>query len=228
MEGVDEDLRRVLGDAFAREGAVQWASASRHRDARLAIVKAGKSARSRGSGQAMVGHICRCNRLDAYSGLRFRPRARRGRTANTSSTGSRGVHNYFGEQYGHTRTTTAGRAPAERRFQRRRRVAGALRRHRSGDGIEALRRRHACPDMLNAAPVLTEHPPREVPGHRDDRSRENAGRGPESLRRRTFLDIAARDLPLPICQCSSRSANHLLQSAICSRLVVADTMFHAA
>jgi len=74
MEEWSEDLRRVLGDAFAREGAVQCGFCIPGIVMRALPIVKQESARSRGSGQSNGGPHLPLHRLDAYSWMRFRPR----------------------------------------------------------------------------------------------------------------------------------------------------------
>ena len=156
MEGLEEDLRQVLGDAFAKEGAVQCGFCIPGIVMRASLlVKQGKAHDREEVAKALVGHVCRCTGwqriIDAIqtageawnNGKQVKP-------------GPARRHNYFGEQYGRTRTTTCknGNHPATGvgasvvRYGSIDQAIGAI------DFIDDMR----VPGMLHGAPVLTEHP----------------------------------------------------------------------
>jgi selenium-dependent xanthine dehydrogenase len=224
MEGLEEDLRRVLGEAFAQEGAVQCGFCIPGIVVRASLmVQQGKTGDRAEIAQGLAGHICRCTGyariIDAIQ------------TAGEAWKNGRKLvspvprrHNYFGEQYGRVRTTTYKNGS----------------RHSAGVGASPVRYGAIdqamgerpfvddmhVPGMLNAAPVLTEHArarllsvdaseaekmpgvvrvftAKDVPGHR--------GTG-----------LATPDLPVFVA---------IGETTCCIgdmfALVVADTMFHA-
>jgi selenium-dependent xanthine dehydrogenase len=224
MEGVEEDLRRVLGDAFAREGAVQCGFCIPGIVMRASLlVRQGKADDREEVAKAMVGHICRCTGwtriIDA-----IQTAGEAWKNGKQVSPGTARRHNYFGEQYGRRRTTTYknGSHPPTG-------VGASPVRYGGIDqamGTKAFVDDMRVPGMLNAAPVLTEHPrakflaidtseaegmpgvvriftAKDVPGHR--------GTG-----------LAIPDLPVFVA---------VGETTCCIgdmfALVVADTMFHA-
>jgi selenium-dependent xanthine dehydrogenase len=156
MEGVEEDLRKVLGDAFAREGAVQCGFCIPGIVMRASLlVKQGKAHDRNEIAQAMVGHICRCTGwtriIDAIQTA--------GEAWNNGKKVQMGParrHNYFGEQYGLVRTTTykngthpptgVGASPVR---------YGSI---EQAMGSKAFIDDMRMPGMLNGAVVMTEHP----------------------------------------------------------------------
>ena len=156
MEGLQQDLRKVLGDAFAREGAVQCGSCIPGIVMRASmLVKQGKAHDREEVAKALVGHICRCTGwsriIDAIQTA--------GEAWNDEKRVAQGParrHHYFGEQYGRVRTTTHknGSHPATG-------VGASPVRHESIDqamGAKAFVDDMRMPGMLHGAPVLTEHP----------------------------------------------------------------------
>lgn len=224
MEGVEEDLRRVLGDAFAREGAVQCGFCIPGIVMRASLlVKQGKTHDREEVAKALVGHICRCTGwariLDAIqtAGEAWQ----NGRKVNP---GLARRHNYFGEQYGRLRTTTYknGTHPPTG-------VGASPVRYGGIDqamGTKAFVDDMRVPGMLNAAPVLTEHPRAKFLGI----DTSEAEKMPGVVRIFTAKDvpghrgtgIAIPDLPVFVA---------IGETTCCIgdmfALVVADTMFHA-
>ncbi len=227
MEGVEEDLRRVLGDAFAREGAVQCGFCIPGIVMRASLlVKQGKAGDREEVAKALVGHICRCTGwtriLDA-----IQTAGEAWKNGKRVEHGLARRHDYFGEQYGLTRTTTAGKGTGS---------------NGSSNGVGASPVRYGgidqamgskpfvddmhVPDMLNAAPVLTEHPRAKFLGI-DTSAAENM---PGVVRIFTAKDVpgqrgtglAMPDLPVFVA---------IGETTCCIgdmfALVVADTMFHA-
>ncbi len=227
MEGVEEDLRRVLGDAFAREGAVQCGFCIPGIVMRASLlVRQGKAHDREEVAKAMVGHICRCTGwariLDA-----IQTAGEAWKNGKQLPDGLARRHNYFGEQYGQKRTTTAGKGTGNNGHSNG--VGASPVRYGGMDqamGSKPFVDDMHVPDMLNAAPVLTEHPrakflsidtseaekmpgvvriftAKDVPGHR--------GTG-----------LATPDLPVFVA---------IGETTCCIgdmfALVVADTMFHA-
>jgi xanthine dehydrogenase molybdenum-binding subunit len=156
MEGLEEELRRVLGDAFAREGAVQCGFCIPGIVMRVSLlVKQGKAHDREEVAKALVGHICRCTGwgriLDAIQTA--------GEAWNNGKQVKQGParrHNYFGEQYGRVRTTTYknGNHPPTG-------VGASPVRYGSIDqsmGTKQFVDDMRVPGMLHGAPVLTEHP----------------------------------------------------------------------
>ena len=224
MEGLEEDLKRVLGDAFAKEGAVQCGFCIPGIVMRASLlVQQGKAHDRDEINKALVGHICRCTGwqriVDAIQ------------TAGDAWNNGRKVEpgpgrrpNYFGEQYGLVRTTTykngdhpptgVGASPV-----------------RYGSIDQAMGTKQFVDDMrvsgmLHGAPVLTEHPrakflsidtseAEKIPGVKRIFTAKDVP-GPRGT------GIAARDLPVFVA---------IGETTCCIgdmfALVVADTMHHA-
>ena len=224
MEGLEEDLRRVLGDAFAREGAVQCGFCIPGIVMRASLlVKQGKAHDREEIAKALVGHICRCtgwNRiLDAIQTA--------GEAWNNGKKvipGAARRHNYFGEQYGRVRTTTYknGDHPPTG-------VGASPVRYGSIDqamGTKPFVDDMNVPGMLHGAPVLTEHPRAKILSI----DTSEAEKMPGVVRIFTAQDvpghrgtgIAVRDLPVFVT---------VGETTCCIgdmfALVVADSKFHA-
>ena len=224
MEGLEEDLRRVLGEAFAQEGAVQCGFCIPGIVMRASLlVKQGKTGDRAEVAQALSGHICRCTGwariLDA---IQTAGEAWKNGKQLVSRQPRR--HNYFGEQYGLKRTTTYknGTRPA----------AGiGVSTIRYGGIEQAMGERPFVddmyvPGMLNGAPVLSEHPRAKILSI----DTAEAEKMPGVVRVFTAKDVpghrgtglAVPDLPVFVA---------IGETTCCIgdmfALVVADTMFHA-
>ncbi|MEQ1946218.1 MAG: selenium-dependent xanthine dehydrogenase [Bryobacteraceae bacterium] len=222
MEGLQEDLRRVLGDAFAQEGAVQCGFCIPGIVMRAShLVVEGKATDRDEITKALTGHICRCTGwqriIDAIQ------------TAGEAwANGHKLVSDkprrddYFGEQFGLKRTTEA-------RPQGSNGVGASTIRYGSIDQalgqkkfVDDLR----LPGMLNGAVVLTEHPRAKVLSI----DTAEAEKMPGVVRVFTAKDVpgergtglAVPDLPVFVA---------VGETTCCIgdmfALVVADTMFHA-
>ena len=158
LEGVDDELRRVLGEAFILEGAVQCGFCIPGIIVRAShLVKEGKTSDRQAVAKALDGHLCRCTGyariLDAIqtageawnNGRHVGPEPRR--------------HFFFGEEYGLQRTTPRlnghheggiGQSPS-----RYRGIEQAL-------GDKPFIDDMFVPGMLYGAPVLSAHPRAKV------------------------------------------------------------------
>ena len=81
LEGIPEDVRKRMGEAFVLEGGVQCGFCIPGIVVRAAsLVQQGKTGDRAAIAKALDGHLCRCTGT-AGSSTRFRRRARRPRTA---------------------------------------------------------------------------------------------------------------------------------------------------
>jgi len=156
MEGVEEDLKKVLGDAFAKEGAVQCGFCIPGIVMRAShLVREGKAHDRDEIAKALVGHICRCTGWQRIiDAIQTAGEAWNSGKQVVPGPGRR--HNYFGEQYGRVRTTTYknGTHPPTG-------VGASPVRYGSIDqtlGTKPFVDDMRLPGMLHGAPVLTEHP----------------------------------------------------------------------
>jgi len=224
MEGLEEDLRRVLGDAFAQEGAVQCGFCIPGIVMRASLlVRQGKTGDREEVAKAMTGHICRCTGwariLDA---IQTAGDAWKNGKKLPSTTARR--HNYFGEQYGRKRTTTYknGTRPAAGVGASPVRYGGIEQAMGEKPFVDDMH----VPGMLNAAPVLTEHPRAKFLSI----DTSEASKMPGVVRILTAADVpgprgtglATPDLPVFVA---------IGETTCCIgdmfALVVADSMFHA-
>ena len=157
LEGLDEEMRRILGEAFVLEGGVQCGFCIPGIVMRASgLIRQGKTGDRAAVRKALDGHLCRCTGyariVDAIQ------------TAGEVYNNGRSLANreprrphYFGEQYGLTRTTTAaanangvGRSPA--------RYYGIEQAFGERPFVDDMR----VPGMLHGAPVLSDHPRAKV------------------------------------------------------------------
>jgi len=168
IEGLEEDLRRSLGEAFVLEGGVQCGFCIPGIVMRAAgLIKQSKTGDRAAIAKALDGHLCRCTGyariMDAIQTAGEKYHARKAGTCN--GNGACEEHprrpNYFGEQYGMQRNPANVR-PA------------------NGDGVGSSPSRYygveqafgqrpfvddmRVPGMLHGAPVLTQHPRAKVLG----------------------------------------------------------------
>jgi CO/xanthine dehydrogenase Mo-binding subunit/aerobic-type carbon monoxide dehydrogenase small subunit (CoxS/CutS family) len=159
LEGTDEEMRRVLSEAFAVEGGVQCGFCIPGILMRSALLlKQGRTDDREAIAQALTGHICRCTGygriIDAIQ------------TAGEAWNNGRHVdkteprrHSFFGEEFGMSRNPE---------FVRNNHVNGIGRSSLRYKGIEqALGERPFVDDMrvegmLHATPVLSPHPRAKV------------------------------------------------------------------
>jgi selenium-dependent xanthine dehydrogenase len=227
MEGMSEDMRRVLGEAFIKEGAVQCGFCIPGIVVRASLmVEKGKTQDRAEIAKGLAGHVCRCTGyariIDAIQ------------TAGEAWNDGKEVqsreprrHFYFGEQYGHTRTTTAGRGSGHNGHSNG--VGASPDRYMGieqamGDKpfVDDMR----LPGMLHGAPVLSVHPKAKILAI----DASAAAAMPGVVRIFTAADVpgprgtglAIPDLPVFVA---------IGETTCCIgdmfALVVADTMFHA-
>jgi len=222
LEGVDDELRRVLGEAFILEGAVQCGFCIPGIIVRAShLVKEGKTGDRQAVAKALDGHLCRCTGyariLDAIqtageawnNGRHVGPEPRR--------------HFFFGEEYGLKHTTPplnghheggVGQSPS-----RYRGIEQAL-------GDKPFIDDMFVPGMLYGAPVLSAHPRAKVMAIET----AEAAAMPGVVRIFTAADVPGQrgtglnypDLPVFVA---------VGETTCCVgdmfALVVADSMFHA-
>jgi selenium-dependent xanthine dehydrogenase len=160
LEGVSEDLRRVLGDAFLLEGGVQCGFCIPGIAIRAAgFLQRGHACDRESIAKALDGHLCRCTgyariidaiqtAAEAWTDHKELPRDQPRR------------HFYFGEEYGFSRTSMArngnghsngiGASPS--------RYLGLEQALGEKPFVDDLR----VPGMLHAAPLLSPHPRAKV------------------------------------------------------------------
>ena len=138
LDGIPEETRRIIGDAFVLEGGVQCGFCIPGIVVRAAsLIEHGKSDDRDAIAKALDGHICRCTGygriIDAIQ------------TAGEASRNGGQLpkeprrHHFFGEDFGLHRNPKFG----DGRGRSCRRLAGAAGRPRADAGREAVRRRHA-------------------------------------------------------------------------------------
>jgi selenium-dependent xanthine dehydrogenase len=223
LEGVPEDMRRVLGDAFVLEGAVQCGFCIPGIVIRASgLLRHGHTHDREEVAKALDGHLCRCTGYariidaiqsagEAWNDHKQLPREEPRR------------HCYFGEEYG------LSRDPA---FQNGKRANGIGQSPSRYLGIEqALGEKPfvddmRVPRMLHAAPVMSPHPRAKVLAI--DTSEAQAMAGVERIftapdvpgQRGTGLAIP--DLPIFVAVGETTCCVGDILA-----LVVADTAFHA-
>ena len=228
LEGVPEDMRRVLGEAFLLEGAVQCGFCIPG----IVIRASGLLQRNRTQDREEVaksldGHICRCTGyariVDAIqtAGEAWGAQKELGHQQLQSEEPRR--HSYFGEEYGMSRKA------APQNGKRANGIGASPSRYL---GIEqALGEKPFVDDMrvagmLHAAPVLSPHPRAKVLAI--DTSHARAMQGVERIL--TALDVpgqrgtglAIPDLPIFVAVGETTCCVGDILA-----LVVADTAFHA-
>jgi len=162
LEGVPEETRRAIGDAFVLEGGVQCGFCIPGIVIRAtSLIEQGKSDDRQAIAKALDGHICRCT---GY-----------GRIIDAIQTGGEAVRNggrlprteprrhlFFGEEFGRTRTPAFETAGPERPASRTNHGIGVSVARQGGleqalgdkPFVEDLQ----VPGMLHGAMVLTQHP----------------------------------------------------------------------
>jgi len=154
LEGLPEEMRRVIGESFVLEGGVQCGFCTPGIAVRASsLIERGRTADRESVEQALSGHLCRCTGyariVDAIQ------------TAGEVWNNGRSVagrqprrHSFFGEQFGRRRTTTPGNGVG----QSPTRYAGLDQALGQRPFIADMR----VPGMLHGAPVLSDHPRAKV------------------------------------------------------------------
>ncbi len=155
LEGIPEDMRRVLGEAFVHEGAVQCGFCIPGIVVRASeLLRKGRTVDREAIAKALSGHLCRCTGYariidaiqtagEAWNNGRYMPKEPR-------------RHFFFGEEFGLRRGTSVNGANG---------IGQSIPRY---GGIEqALGERPfvddmTVPGMLHGAPVLSAHPRAKV------------------------------------------------------------------
>ena len=111
MEGVDAEMRRVLGEAFVHEGAVQCGFCIPGIVMRAAtLLKDNKTADRDAVAKALDGHLCRCTGyariLDAIQTAGEAWGDQESQNGKIVGNKPPRRHDYFGEQFGFSRTGT--------------------------------------------------------------------------------------------------------------------------
>ncbi|HEX5230193.1 MAG TPA: molybdopterin cofactor-binding domain-containing protein [Bryobacteraceae bacterium] len=164
LEGIPEELRRVLGDAFLLEGGVQCGFCIPGIVVRAAgLLQHGRTNDRDSIAKALDGHLCRCTGyariIDAIqtAAEAWRMSIEPDHKQLPNSEPRR--HHYFGEEYGLTRN------PAIRSGKRENGIGASPSRYLGLEQalgekpfVDDLR----VPGMLHAAPVLSPHPRAKV------------------------------------------------------------------
>ncbi len=221
LEGVPDDMRRVLGEAFLLEGAVQCGFCIPGIVVRAAGLLQRNRPQSREEiAKSLDGHLCRCTGyariIDA---MQTAGEVWNGQQRLPSEEPRR--HSYFGEDFGLTRTTKNGHrgngiGQSPSRYLGLEQALGAK------PFVDDMR----IPGMLNAAPVLSPHPRAKVLAIDTSRALEMPGvervftaadvPGPRGT------GLAIPDLPIFVAVGETTCCVGDILA-----LVVADTPFHA-
>jgi selenium-dependent xanthine dehydrogenase len=219
LEGIPEEMRRVLGEAFVHEGAVQCGFCIPGIVVRASeMVRKNKTADRDAVAKALSGHLCRCTGyariLDAIQ------------TAGEAWNNGRHMpeevrrHFYFGEEFGLRRSTSASVESG---------IGQSIPRYGGFDqalGEKPFIDDMSVPGMLHAAPVLSAHPRAKVLAIRT----EAALAMPGAVRVFTASDVPGPrgtgltipDLPVFVAVGETTCCVGDMLA-----LVVGDTMFHA-
>ncbi len=221
LEGVPDDLRRVLGEAFLLEGAVQCGFCIPGIVIRAAgLLQRHRTPSREEIAKSLDGHLCRCTGyariIDA---IQTAGEAWNGEHQLPSEEPRR--HSYFGEDFGLSRTTKNGHrgngiGQSPPRYLGLEQALGAK------PFVDDMR----VPGMLNAAPVLSPHPRAKVLAIHPSRALEMPGvervftatdvPGPRGT------GLAIPDLPIFVAVGETTCCVGDILA-----LVVADTAFHA-
>ena len=161
VEGLPEDTRRVLGEAFVLEGGVQCGFCIPGIIVRAAsLMKQGRAVDRNAVAKALDGHVCRCTGygriLDAIqtAGELCDSRSAQAAAERLSRNEPR-RHSYFGEEFGYRRNPAFAKTGhgdgVGRSIPRRRGLEQSLGEVPFVDDMRV-------PGMLHGAMVLTEHP----------------------------------------------------------------------
>ncbi|MDP8989159.1 MAG: molybdopterin-dependent oxidoreductase [Acidobacteriota bacterium] len=160
LEGVPEEMRNLLGEAFVSEGAVQCGFCIPGIVMRASwLIRSGRATDRAAIAKALDGHLCRCT---GYARILDAVQTAGEAWSKVNGNKGRGVipkeprrHFYFGEQYGRTRATPTkengiGQSPS--------RYYGIEQAMGDRPFVDDMR----VPEMLHGAPVLSEHPRAKV------------------------------------------------------------------
>ena len=218
LEGLPEEMRRVIGESFVLEGGVQCGFCTPGIAVRASsLIERNRTADRDSVEQALAGHVCRCTGyariVDAIQ------------TAGEIWNNGRSVagrkprrHFFFGEQFGRSRTTTPGNSVG----QSPTRYAGLDQALGQRPFIGDMR----VPGMLHGAPVLSDHPRAKIVSI----DTSAAAAMPGVVRILTAPDVpgqrgtglAIPDLPVFVAVGETTCCVGDILA-----LVVADTLFHA-
>jgi xanthine dehydrogenase molybdenum-binding subunit len=160
LEGVPEEMRNLLGEAFVSEGAVQCGFCIPGIVVRASsLIRSGRATDRNAVAKALDGHLCRCT---GYARILDAVQTAGEAWGKVNGNKGRGLvpkeprrHFYFGEQYGRTRSTSTkengiGQSPS--------RYYGLEQAMGDRPFVDDMR----VPEMLHGAPVLSEHPRAKV------------------------------------------------------------------
>ena len=157
LEGMSDEMRRVLGDAFVLEGGVQCGFCIPGILARASsLIQKGATGDRDAVARALSGHLCRCT---GYARIidAIQTAGEAWKNGGTLPRAEPLRHFYFGEEFGLHRTT----APKNGHGHPSSGIGQSLPRYRGleqalGENpfIDDMR----VPGMLHGAPVLSEHP----------------------------------------------------------------------
>jgi selenium-dependent xanthine dehydrogenase len=161
LEGMPEEMRKSLGDAFILEGGVQCGFCIPGILVRAShLVKQGQTEDREAVAQALTGHICRCTGYARIiDGIQTAGEAYKNGGAPPRSEPRR--HCYFGEEYGLKRN------PRFAKPSRKNGVGDSTSRYKGIDqalGEKPFIDDMFVADMLQAAPVLSAHPRAKILG----------------------------------------------------------------
>jgi len=220
LEGVPEDMRRVLSEAFLVEGAVQCGFCIPGIVIRASgLLRRGRTQDRQEVAKALDAHLCRCTGyariIDAIQ------TAGEAWVQKQAPSREPRRHSYFGEEYGLTRTTKNGHK-GNGIGQSPSRYHGIEQALGEKPFVDDMR----VPGMLHAAPLLSPHPRAKVLAI--DTSEAQAMPGVERIL--TAIDVpgergtglAIPDLPIFVAVGETTCCVGDILA-----LVVADTMHHA-
>jgi selenium-dependent xanthine dehydrogenase len=226
LEGVPQDMRRVLGDAFLLEGAVQCGFCIPGIVIRAAgLVQHGRTQDREEVAKALDGHLCRCTGyariIDAIQTAGETWCAQKDQDHKQMPSSEPRRHSYFGEDFGLTRTTKNGHK-GHGIGQSPSRYLGIEQALGEKPFVDDMR----VPGMLHAAPLLSPHPRAKVLAM--DFSEAQAMPGVERILTASDVPgqrgtgLAIPDLPIFVAVGETTCCVGDMLA-----LVVADTAFHA-
>ena len=208
VEGLPDETRRILSEAFVLEGGVQCGFCIPGIIVRAAsLMQHGKTGDRDAVAKALDGHLCRCTGYGRIlDSIQTAGEACRNGGVLPSAEPRR--HSYFGEEFGLRRNPafvaqrrTAIDATASGAIDRR-----AHRRARAGARRDAVRRRHARARHAARRDGADRAPAREGPEDSHRRRRGDARRRPVLHGRRRSREPRHRPRTIPISRSSSPKA----------------------